>query len=211
MLDAVAPWIHSYGYLALGILLALGIVGLPVPDETLLAYAGFLASGGQMRLPLVLLVTVAGSWCGISLSYMIGRTAGHWLLQKGQRRLPRLRRHAGRAHDWLARAGGWALTFCYFVPGVRHAAALVAGAVTMPVRRFALFAFPGGLAWVTTFILVGYYVGRQWERTSPTYHRIVLVVAAAAAVLAAGVWLCHRLRHKGQGGRGLDEHDRPVV
>lgn len=41
-MDVIFNWIIQYGYLALFALLLLGIVGLPVPDETLLAFAGYL-------------------------------------------------------------------------------------------------------------------------------------------------------------------------
>ena len=43
-------WIAQYGYLAIFVLLMLGIIGLPVPDETILLFAGYLSFKGDLRL-----------------------------------------------------------------------------------------------------------------------------------------------------------------
>ena len=51
-------------------LLVLGIVGLPVPDETLLTFSGYLVYQGHLSLPLTFLSGFAGSACGITLSYL---------------------------------------------------------------------------------------------------------------------------------------------
>ena len=48
----ILAWITHYGYGAIFCLLALGIVGLPAPDETLLAFSGYLVSRGTFILPL---------------------------------------------------------------------------------------------------------------------------------------------------------------
>ncbi len=48
----VLEWITQYGYLAIFCLLMFGIVGLPVPDETLLTFSGYLIYKGSFALPL---------------------------------------------------------------------------------------------------------------------------------------------------------------
>ena len=45
----VLAWIAQYGYLAIFCLLVFGIVGLPVPDETLLTFTGYLVFKGHFR------------------------------------------------------------------------------------------------------------------------------------------------------------------
>src|SRR5271170_295154 len=75
-MDAVFGWVATYGYGALFGLLIFGVVGLPIPDETLLVFSGYLISQGKMNMVGTLLAAVGGSWCGISGSYFIGRTLG---------------------------------------------------------------------------------------------------------------------------------------
>jgi membrane protein DedA with SNARE-associated domain len=66
-------WITVYGYFGVFALLMLGIIGLPVPDETVLALVGYLAFRGDLQLVPAYLAGFLGSICGISLSYLIGR------------------------------------------------------------------------------------------------------------------------------------------
>jgi len=202
MLDSFAPWIHAYGYFAIIGLLMVGIFGVPVPDETLLAYVGLLAAQGQMRLELAIPAATLGSWLGVTLSYLVGRTVGERLLGWLERRRGRLGRHVERARRWFARLGKWTLPVAYFVPGVRHVAAIVAGSLDLPVGSFMPLAYPGGAAWVTTFVLLGYYLGARWLHTSARVHRIVLicVALAGAAAVAAYLWHWLRRRRKRRGG-----------
>src|SRR5215831_13205896 len=69
-------WIGRYGYGAIFALLMLGIVGLPVPDETLLVFVGYLSVNGTLRLEPALATAFLGSACGISVSYALGRFVG---------------------------------------------------------------------------------------------------------------------------------------
>ena len=51
----------------------MGIVGLPIPDETLLTFSGYLIYKHSFVLPLAFAAAFAGSACGISISYWLGR------------------------------------------------------------------------------------------------------------------------------------------
>src|SRR5450759_4322415 len=127
MEQQVLAWIAQYGYLAIFSLLVLGIVGLPVPDETLLTFTGYLVFQGALSLPLVFLSGFAGSACGITLSYVLGRTFGLKLIHRYGRYLGITEDRVEKAHAWFRRAGHWSLTFGYFIPGVRHFTAYAAG------------------------------------------------------------------------------------
>jgi membrane protein DedA with SNARE-associated domain len=72
-------WITRYEYPALFLLLMLGIVGLPIPDETLLLFAGSLTFAHRLAAGPTLAAAFLGSACGISLSYWLGRTLGYSL------------------------------------------------------------------------------------------------------------------------------------
>ena len=61
-------WIVRHGYGAIFLLLMLGIIGIPVPDETLLVFAGYLSSKGTLRLEPTILTAFLGSACGISVA-----------------------------------------------------------------------------------------------------------------------------------------------
>jgi membrane protein DedA with SNARE-associated domain len=87
MMATIMHWIAHYGYLALFGLLRLGIVGLPVPGETLLTFAGYLIFRGKFALLPTLAAAFFGSVCGMSLSYGLGRTLGRALVERLGHRL----------------------------------------------------------------------------------------------------------------------------
>src|SRR3974377_429842 len=137
----VLAWITQYGYGAIFLLLVLGIVGLPVPDETLLTFTGYLIFKGHLSPPLAFASAVAGSASGITVSYTLGRVFGMALIHRYGKYLHVTPERLERAHAWFARIGQWALTFGYFIPGVRHLTAYAAGISTLELPRFALFAY----------------------------------------------------------------------
>ena len=75
-MDAGFEWITQYGYAGIFLLLMLGIVGLPVPDETLLTFVGYLSFQGKLALLPSVTAAFLGSSTGISVSYGVGRVAG---------------------------------------------------------------------------------------------------------------------------------------
>ena len=191
-----AHWLTQYGYPGLVALLAAGIVGLPVPAETLLTVAGYLAFREKLTLPGVLAAGFLGAMCGISLSYWIGRSAGHRVVVRFGKKLRLSAERLARAERWFERDGLWVLFAGYFVPGVRHFTALAAGTAELPWRRFALGAYPGALVWSAAFILLGYFAGRDWRPIWEAAREQRLWVVAVALLILLLVWLRTRRRRR---------------
>jgi membrane protein DedA with SNARE-associated domain len=198
MPQQIEAWVSQYGYAAIFCLLVLGIVGLPVPDETMLTFTGYLVSRGRLRLPLVYFSALAGSLCGITLSYVLGRTFGLGLIHRYGRYVRITEEHVEKAHAWFRRVGHWGLTFGYFVPGVRHLTAYAAGMSELEPPQFALFAYAGGCIWVGAFIGLGYFLGNQWEVVEENIHHYLLLASIVAAI-ALVAWLVWRWRVRARG------------
>jgi len=157
--DVLISWLLDYGSIALFILLALGIIALPIPEETLMVLSGILMAKECLPLGGTILAALGGSLTGITMSYWVGRTAGYYFLEKGKLWLGLSDHHLERAHNWFHRFGKWSLLFGYFIPGVRHFTGFTAGTTALDFRTFALFAYIGGILWVTTFLSIGYFFG----------------------------------------------------
>ena len=185
-MDLGFEWIARYGYGAIFVLLLLGIVGLPVPDETLLLLVGYLSFTGDLRLEPALVAAFLGSACGISVSYALGRLIGIHAVNKLATRLHIPPAHLALTYQWVARWGKYVLLIAYFIPGVRHLAALVMGASLLPPLVFARFAYAGALVWTGTFIGLGYVGGEEWRHLEPALHRTI-VISAVLAVLAGAI------------------------
>lgn len=187
-------WIHQHGYLAIFLLLLLGIVGLPIPDEALLVFVGYLSYKGDLSAPLSVGSAALGSACGITVSYTLGRvlgprvltTLGPWI------HLTDERYHA--AQQWMNRWGKYALLVTYFVPGVRHFGALAVGAARVPYPAFATFAYLGAFVWSGTFIALGYVLGEEWTTFSLLLHRTFIWIAIGALFLVGLIMLVLRRR-----------------
>lgn len=180
----MVEWITHYSYAAMFLLLMLGIVGLPIPDEALLTFVGYLIFKGDLQAALSLCAAFLGSASGISISYGFGRFIGLQILS--QDRLVHLRKdHLGAAQDWIRWRGKYALPFTYFIPGFRHVAAIIAGSSGMTFGTFLVFASLGALFWCTTFIGAGYLFGAEWVHLSSTIHRTAIIIALASALVVA--------------------------
>ena len=148
-------WIGRYGYIGIFSLLVLGIVGIPVPYEWLLAFSGYLVFKHTLHFVPVVSAAFAGAACGISVSYALGYSFGAHLIEKYGHAVHATRERIKNVREWFNRLGRWALVVGYFIPGVRHLTACTAGTSRMRFRIFALFAYSGALIWSFTFVSVG--------------------------------------------------------
>ncbi|HJT19516.1 MAG TPA: DedA family protein [Nitrospira sp.] len=178
-------WMTRHGYGAIFLLLMLGIVGLPVPDETLLVFAGYLSFKGTLQLEPALATAFAGSACGISVSYALGRFAGLPALLKFGPLIHVRPEHLEHAHRWVERWGKYSLLLAYFIPGYRHLAAFAMGASLLKPVVFVVFAYSGALIWSGSFIALGYVAGEEWQQFIPLLHRAFHTAALLGAVALA--------------------------
>jgi membrane protein DedA with SNARE-associated domain len=190
MEQQVLGWISHYGYPAIFTLLMLGIVGLPVPDETLLAFTGYLIFSGHLKPVLAFVTVLLGTLCGITLSYILGRTFGLALIHRFGKYVHLTEERLARAHQFFERVGHWSLTFGYFVPGVRHLTAYAAGVSYVAPHTFAMYAYMGALLWTTTFLSLGYFLGERWQDVMIRlhHHLIVAALVIVALLLAYLAW-----------------------
>ncbi len=187
-------WIAQYGYGMLFVLLVLGIVGLPVPDETLLTFVGYLCFKEKLHIVPALATAFLGSASGITLSYVIGRVVGVQVVSKWGPYLHLRPDHLAQAQRWVLHWGKYSLLVAYFIPGVRHLAALVVGASALSFTVFVPFAYTGALLWSATFIGLGYVAGEEWSQLSSVLHPSLIIGAIVVMLVLAGVLLVLRRR-----------------
>jgi membrane protein DedA with SNARE-associated domain len=186
-METALDWIQTYEYPGIVVLLMLGIVGLPIPDETLLLVVGYLSFNGDLSMTLSLLSAMLGSACGITISYGLGRllgarvstTLGPWLHIN--------QTHLLTAQRWIDQWGKYGLLVAYFVPGLRHLGALTVGASGLRYPTFAIFAYSGAVVWSATFITAGYLLGDEWVTSSVALHQTFRWIGIGAVVTVVGL------------------------
>jgi membrane protein DedA with SNARE-associated domain len=196
-MEIISYLVTHYGYLAIFILLMVGIFGIPIPDELLLTFAGFLAYRGELHLALAILAASSGCIVGLSVNYTAGRVVGVNLIGKCRFiSTSRFKRFNGLMEQFN-RWGGWVLFFGYFLPGVRHWVSVGAGIAKFPTAPFALFAYSGSLVWSVLYISLGYFLGKEEIIFSEQICTHLRITAGAMALLFAGYFLIReRLRSR---------------
>ncbi|SFP78155.1 membrane-associated protein [Amycolatopsis arida] len=162
------------------------IVGLFLPGDSLLFGAGVVlaqhgADGHAWGLSVAaLVVAIVGNQVG----YYIGRHTGtRFIARRGGRVLNR--QNLERARAFLDRKGFLAIVAARWIPWVRTLAPLIAGAARMDPRRFMLATAAGGLLWVPTLVLLGYYGAGlldvlPWLKTGLVWGSVVFFVVGTA-------------------------------
>ncbi|GGG18460.1 DedA family protein [Paenibacillus aceti] len=160
-MDKAILFISQYGYGAIFVLLALGIVGLPIPDETLMVFVGYLASERILNYFIALIISFIGSVAGMAITYLIGRQVGSSVIVKYGKWVGLTPKRYDKVKKWFDKYGTWTIVFAYFIPGVRHASGYMSGVTCLSFRRYLLFCCTGALVWTILFISLGYFIGAQ--------------------------------------------------
>lgn len=155
--------ISQYGSFALFGLLAFGIIGLPIPDETLLIFSGVLIARGNLSPIATCIAAVSGSMIGITVSFILGRTLGYSVIHRFGKYVGITDKKLDYAHNWFERFGKWLIFIGYFIPGVRHFTGLSAGVAKLEYLVFAIFAYSGALVWSLLFIGIGYFFFNEYQ------------------------------------------------
>ncbi|WP_062354218.1 DedA family protein [Bacillus kwashiorkori] len=170
MLTSLNIWFDHYGYLIIMVVLAAGIIGLPVPDEVVLTFIGYNVSLGKMAYFPALLSVLAGSVVGVTLSYFLGSKIGQPLVKRIGPRIFFTESRFNKMKAVANKFGAYFLFFGYFIPGVRHITSYLAGINEIPFRKFAIFAYTGSLLSSFVFISIGQKLGANWYMISTYAH-----------------------------------------
>lgn len=192
----ILGWVEQYRYTGIFGLLTLGIIGLPVPDEGLLAFAGYLAYKGDLQLAPTIGASFLGSVSGITISYGLGRISGNYLLKAYGAYLGVTTQRMAAVHAWFERMGRWSLTFGYFLPGIRQLTAFAAGMSRLQLTVFAPFTYAGAFLWSTAYVLAGYFLGEEWTQISEKIRPALVVASVVFGVLLIGYFLIPQGRGK---------------
>ena len=186
--------IARYGYLAVGFVIGLESLGIPLPGETTLVAAALYA-GATHRLSIVgvVLAAIAGAILGDNVGYVLGHQGGYRLLVRFGRYIRLDEANVKVARYLFLRFGGQVVFLGRFVAILRAYAAFLAGTTRMPWRRFVLYNAAGGIVWATLYGTGAYLLGKQVERISGPLG-IAFAVAGGAAVIIAGIVIRHEER-----------------
>jgi membrane protein DedA with SNARE-associated domain len=197
VLEFLRNAVVQYGYWAVGLTLLAENAGIPVPGETILLLACFLAySEHALRLPWIVLVATIAAALGDNLGFALGYYGGRPLLMRYQAFFKIRERTLQRGEALFARYGAVTIFFARFVFGLRIVAGPMAGVLRMPWRKFTTFNFLGAALWVTVVSGAGYLFGQHWERLQRDVKRLDLSVALFLILAAVLLWWRNRRENR---------------
>lgn len=175
-----------------------GLVVTPfLPGDSLLFVAGALAatSGDGFNITTVALVLTLAAVLGDNTNYGIGRWAGRRILHWGESSRFFNRNAYDKTHAFYEKHGGKTMLLARFIPLVRTFAPFVAGAGNMHYPRFFVFDLVGGILWVCSLTLAGYWFGNlPWIKANLSLVIFGIIGLSLSPMLLA--WLRHRLMAK---------------
>ncbi len=184
-METAAQWLGHYGYIGIFSLLLLGVVGLPVPDEWLLTFAGYLVYSGVMNFWVAVGVSTLASITGAMVDYLLALWLGRPFVVK---LLKAFRLNVGaldRAERWFERSGQWTVFVARFVPGLRTVISLPAGLFEMRIRSFVLLTLAGCFLWSAILVYAGYLAGPAWNSAFASSQTVIEALSATVAAVAA--------------------------
>jgi membrane protein DedA with SNARE-associated domain/membrane-associated phospholipid phosphatase len=166
ILTTILPHLNHWGYYVLLFMTFLetsAFLGFLVPGESMVVIAGLLASRGILELGDVIWVASLGAIMGDTVAYFIGRRFGEGFFLKYGKYLFFRKEYLNKAKKFFDKHGGKTVFFGRFMAWLRAFAPVIAGASRMHYPKFLFFNVAGGIAWATTFSLLGYFVGNSWD------------------------------------------------
>jgi membrane protein DedA with SNARE-associated domain len=182
--DALSNIVATYGLVAVFVLMVAESCGIPFPSEVVMPTGGLLAATGHIQEGLVAVI-VAGALAnlvGSLIAYGVAARFGEPLLLGPGRYVGIRRHHLELADGWFRRWGLPAVFIGRVLPVIRTYISFPAGLARIDVPKFSVLTFVGALPWCAALALVGYVLGRNYERISGPVEKIAIVIAVLVAV-----------------------------
>ena len=172
------------------------LVGFFLPGDSLLVTAGLYAQATGKLDPVLLIVTLCiAAITGNSVGYYIGHRAGQTLYNRPQSRFFR-RDHLLKTREFYERYGAITIVMAQFMPFARTFAPVVAGIGEMKYRRFITFNIVGAISWVTSMILIGYFLGRTIPGVEKNIEYVIAIVVLISVLPIIIKYLQHKMKNR---------------
>ncbi|KDA54237.1 hypothetical protein EG19_00435 [Thermoanaerobaculum aquaticum] len=189
LIQTHGSWVH--GILFVIVFCETGFVVTPfLPGDSLLFAVGTFAARGSLDLITALVVLSAAAILGDTVNYWIGHFVGPRVFHRDDVRWLN-RKHLDRTHEFFEKYGAKTIILARFVPIVRTFAPFVAGIGAMTYGKFLLYNVVGGLLWVLSITLAGYFFGNI-----PVVRRHFTLVIIGIIVVSVLPAITETLRHR---------------
>lgn len=178
---------------------------MPISGDILLLFTGYYVYHKQVDLVAAIVAVELGSLVGASFLYLVGRKGGHTVIVKYGKYISLNPTRVQRMEGWFQRHSGLAIIVGRLIPGLRPVTSFVAGTFEISYQPFFLYTAVGTLVWVTPFLLIGYFAGKEFDliieilyQISQVGRPLLFVMVAVTALALAAYYLIHVPKTKGR-------------
>lgn len=195
------------GYVALAGLVLGESVGIPLPGSTALLGAGVLAADGKLNIVVICVLGFALTVIGANVAFAIGSKFGAGILTRPGPFM-RHRETLLAKGSPLVQRFGWLAAFANrFVPVLKECGALLVGALGLTWRDFLLWNTPGGLVWVLSHALLGYFLGKTFGVKGSVVAIVVIDVVVVALAFTVKYLRATRRRRQAQSRLAVEHQE----
>jgi membrane protein DedA with SNARE-associated domain len=186
---ALSNLVASYGLLGVFVLMVGESCGLPFPSEVIMPTAGLLAATGHMQggLTAAIVAGALANLVGSLIAYALAARFGEPLLLGPGRYVGIRRHHLEMTYGWFRRWGLLAVFFGRVLPVIRTYISFPAGLARIDVAKFSALTLIGALPWCAALALVGYLLGRNYDRISGPLEKGAIGVAILVVIVVV-IW-----------------------
>jgi membrane protein DedA with SNARE-associated domain len=182
---------QQFPYLGIFILLILGGIGLPFPEDATLLLSGVLVAQGVIRPVPAILVVYSGLLLTDFFLYMVGRKYGRRVVEHERFHKIVSPEKLSKIEEKFKRWGSWAIFFGRHVIGLRAQLFLAAGVMRIPPIKFLIVDAVSALFTIGIWGGIGYWGGNSipiWVKDLKRIEHIAGVVALGLIALGAVFW-----------------------
>jgi len=184
---AVSNFIAGYGLVAVFVLMVGESCGLPLPSEVIMPTSGVLAATGHMNLVAAIVAGAVANLVGSLIAYGLAARFGEPLLLGPGRYVGIRRHHLEIAEGWFKKWGLAAVLIGRVLPVIRTYISFPAGLARVDLPKFSILTFVGALPWCAALALVGYELGKNYDRISGPVQKAAIGIAVLVVVVVI-VW-----------------------
>lgn len=185
--------IRQLGYAGIFVGMTMESIGLLIPCEAVMPFAGYVAWEGRLTFIGVALAGTLGGLVGSLIAYYIGLWGGRPLLERYGKYVLIRKSELDRAHTWFGKYGDSAVFISRLLPVVRTFISYPAGIVRMDVKKFSLYTFLGQFLFCLALAYIGFLAGPHWREMERSIAYLD-VLAIASIIGLFGYLIYHRAR-----------------
>jgi len=184
---ALSNFIASYGLLAVFVLMVGESCGFPFPSEVIMPTSGLLAATGHMNLAAAIVAGAVANLVGSLIAYGVAARFGEPLLLGPGRYIGIRHHHLEMADGWFRRWGLLAVLVGRVLPVIRTYISFPAGLARIDLAKFSVLTLVGALPWCAALAIVGYVLGRNYDRISGPLEKGAIGIAVLVLIVVV-VW-----------------------